>query len=90
MTLDGKPIPPLGDGSRAIKDVRLDPQAIGARLSGAPAPAAVPTPTVLAPLRERTERRSTRSTSGETGGNALTAPAPAPSPSPAATAPADL
>ncbi len=90
VTLDGKPIPPLGDGSRAIKDVRLDPQAIGARLSGAPAPAAVPTPTVLAPLRERTERRSTRSTGGETSGNALTAPAPAPSPSPAATAPADL
>lgn len=88
VTLDGKPIPPLGDGSRAVKDVRLDPQAIGARLSGAPVPAAAaPTPTVRTPLRERTERRATPRAGGETGGNA---PTPAPSPSPATTAPADL
>ncbi|GAM00022.1 helix-turn-helix domain-containing protein [Sphingomonas parapaucimobilis] len=88
VTLDGKRIPPLGDGSRAIKDVRLDPQAIGARLSGASTAAAAPTPAVRTPLRERTERRSTRDTSGETGANALTTPAP--SPSSATTAPADL
>ncbi|MFN3776385.1 helix-turn-helix domain-containing protein [Sphingomonas parapaucimobilis] len=88
VTLDGKRIPPLGDGSRAIKDVRLDPQAIGARLSGASTAAAAPTPAVRTPLRERTERRSTRDTSGETGANAPTTPAP--SPSSATTAPADL
>ena len=87
VTLDGKPIPPLGDGSRAIKDVRIDPQAIGARLSGAPVPAATPAPTVRTPLRERPQRRTTTGASSGAGGNA---PTPAPSPSPATTAPADL
>ncbi|WP_322962887.1 helix-turn-helix domain-containing protein [Sphingomonas fuzhouensis] len=88
VTLDGKAIPPLGDGSRAIKDVRLDPQAIAARLSGAPAPAAAtPTPTARTALRERPERRATPSASSETGGGTTATPAPAPSPTPATTAP---
>lgn len=34
VTLNGSAIPPLGDGSRAIKDVRVGGAAISARLSG--------------------------------------------------------
>lgn len=89
VTLDGKPIPPLGDGSRAIKDVPLNPQAIAARLSGAPVPAASPTPAARSTSRERPARR-TEESRGDTGGTTTAAPAPAASPTPAATAPADL
>lgn len=35
VTLNGSAIPPLGDGSRPIKDVKVSAQAIAARLSGA-------------------------------------------------------
>lgn len=87
VTLNGQAIPALGDGSRAIKDVPLDPQAIGARLSGAPAPAATVAPTLRTPLRERAERPATPSAGGETGRDV---PTPASTPSPATTAPADL
>ncbi len=48
VTLDGKPVPALGTGERAIKDVKVGGTAIAARLAGAPAatptPAASPTP----------------------------------------------
>ncbi len=37
VTLNGSAIPPLGDGSRAIKDVRVSGEAIAARLSTTPA-----------------------------------------------------
>ncbi len=92
VTLDGKAIPPLGDGSRAIKDVRLDPQAIAARLSGAPIATASPTPAARSAPRERTgaTRRTGSASGGETSGAAPTVPAPAATSTPATTAPADL
>ena len=43
VTLNGSAIPALGDGSRAIKDVRVSGEAIAARLSGQPTAAAAPT-----------------------------------------------
>lgn len=78
VTLNGSAIPPLGDGSRAIKDVKLDPASIAARASGAPL---VATP---APRETATPRRTQRPATTPA------APAPTPSPSPATTAPADL
>ena len=42
VTLNGSAVPPLGDGSRPIRGVRVSGEAIGARLSGAPAPEASP------------------------------------------------
>lgn len=44
IMLNGKATPPLGDGSRPIKDVRVDAAAVGARLAGTPIPAAAPAP----------------------------------------------
>ncbi|MGE7206484.1 helix-turn-helix domain-containing protein, partial [Sphingomonas sp. NPDC019816] len=60
VTLNGTAIPPLGDGSRAIKDVKLDPASVAARASGAPlvsppaahetaAPRRAPRPAAAAP-----------------------------------------
>ncbi|MBB4154796.1 cytoskeletal protein RodZ [Sphingomonas jinjuensis] len=52
VTLNGAAIPPLGDGSRPIKDVRVSAEAVQARLSGQPggAPAAAtPATTAVAP-----------------------------------------
>ncbi|WP_293872565.1 MULTISPECIES: helix-turn-helix domain-containing protein [unclassified Sphingomonas] len=65
VTLNGSAIPPLGDGSRAIKDVRVSGEAIAARLAGQPEAAATPaaatadrTPTRAAATRPaRSERR---------------------------------
>lgn len=57
VTLNGSNVPPLGDGSRPIKDVPVSGDAIQARLSGNPAPgtpatetgaAATPTPLAAA------------------------------------------
>lgn len=49
VTLDGKPVPPLGTGERAIKDVKVGGAAIAASLAGAPgAPVATPTPAASA------------------------------------------
>lgn len=42
VTLNGSTVPPLGDGSRPIKDIKVSGAAIAARLAGAPA--AAPTP----------------------------------------------
>ncbi|WP_082464016.1 helix-turn-helix domain-containing protein [Sphingomonas sp. Leaf17] len=59
ITLNGSAVPPLGDGSRAIKDVRIGAEALAARLNGT-TPAATPSP--AAPSRatgSRTERRVT-------------------------------
>lgn len=44
VTLNGAAIPPLGDGSRAIKDVRVGGAAIAARASGQPEAATAGTP----------------------------------------------
>lgn len=72
VTLNGSAVPPLGDGSHAIKDVHVDGTAIAARLSGAPAtpaaaaspgatpsatPSSSPTPTVRAAPRPKPKRR---------------------------------
>ncbi|WP_343528341.1 helix-turn-helix domain-containing protein [Sphingomonas sp.] len=93
VTLNGTAIPPLGDGSRAVKDVRIDPAAIAARLSGQAAPAAASLTRVdRGAARARPLRASARPTggegNGEAGGAAADAPAPAPSSTPAAPAPA--
>ena len=37
VTINGRPVPPLGDGRRAIKDVAVDADSLAARLSGTPA-----------------------------------------------------
>ncbi|WP_267435838.1 helix-turn-helix domain-containing protein [Sphingomonas sp. GM_Shp_1] len=68
VTLDGKELPPLGDGSRAIKDVRLDPASIAARLAGAPAPSATTaaTGTSRSAARERSARRPSSEQAGDT------------------------
>lgn len=90
VTVGGQTIPPLGDGSRAIKDVPLDPAAIAARMSGAPAatsPATTSPPvTPRTPLRERPVRRSSAANTGEANGTTALTAAPPP---PAATTPAD-
>ncbi|MET4896207.1 helix-turn-helix domain-containing protein [Sphingomonadaceae bacterium jetA1] len=91
ITLNGAAVPPLGDGSRAIKDVHIDGTAIAARLSGAPVEAApraaretaTPARTSARAASSRRERSESTTTGGAT-------PAAAPSPSPAATGPADL
>lgn len=44
VTLDGKPVPPLGTGERAIKDVKVGGAAIAARLAGTPVPSGTPSP----------------------------------------------
>jgi len=87
VTVGGQAIPPLGDGSRAIKDVPLDPAAIAARMSGAPtAISAAP----RTPLRERPVRRSSATNTSEASGTTAPSAAPAATPTPATTAPADL
>lgn len=58
VTLNGSAIPPLGDGSRAIKDVRVSGEAIAARLAGQPE--AVATPAAAAADRTPTRAVSTR------------------------------
>lgn len=46
VTLNGAAVPPLGDGSHAIKDVAVDGAAIAGRLAPAPTPSASATPLV--------------------------------------------
>ena len=55
VTLNGSSVPALGTGERAIKDVKVGPAAIAARLAGAPEPQAAPTQASSANAR-RTER----------------------------------
>jgi transcriptional regulator with XRE-family HTH domain len=52
ITLNGSAVPPLGDGSRAIKDIAVDGAAIAAR-------AAAPAPTTPAAAADRPARRAT-------------------------------
>lgn len=42
VTLNGAAVPPLGTGERPIKDVRIGPAALAARLAGTPAPQPAP------------------------------------------------
>lgn len=58
VTLDGKPVPPLGTGERAIKDVKVSGTAIAARLAGAPL--VTPTPTAASSGSARTTARRER------------------------------
>jgi cytoskeletal protein RodZ len=55
VTLNGSSVPALGTGERAIKDVKVGPAAIAARLAGTPEPQASATPTASTNAR-RTER----------------------------------
>ena len=71
VTLNGSAVPPLGDGSHAIKDVAVDGASIAARLARAPAPTPSPLATPLvapthaaAPARHPAERRVDRPSSG--------------------------
>ena len=67
VTLNGSAIPPLGDGSRAIKDVRVSGEAIAARLAGQPAPtpaASTESSSDVTPAERRTTSRD-RATRGE-------------------------
>lgn len=76
VSLNGAAIPPLGDGSRAIKDVGVGAAAIRARAAGQPAPGATPAPS--ASTSPATAAAPRRNTAGQ--------PAPAPaSPAPPAT-----
>ncbi|GAA0678398.1 cytoskeletal protein RodZ [Sphingomonas insulae] len=68
VTLNGSSIPPLGDGSRAIKDVRVSGEAIAARLAGQPAPTASPAATPT------TARTASRGTAARTAGRSGRAP----------------
>ncbi|MEH3160058.1 MAG: DUF4115 domain-containing protein [Sphingomonas taxi] len=70
VTLNGSAIPALGDGSRAIKDVRVSGAAIAARLAGQPAPAAT-----LSPTASRTEPRASTRGTGTRGGRSEARPA---------------
>ena len=56
VTLNGSNVPPLGDGSRAIKDVRIGGAALAARLNGE---ATSSTPSATSSPAPRTERRTT-------------------------------
>lgn len=56
VTLNGSIVPALGTGERAIKDVKVGPAAIAARLAGAPEPEASATPS-----RASSTRRAERS-----------------------------
>ena len=58
VTLDGKPVAPLGSGERAIKDVKIGGAAIAGRLAGAPVATATATPDAYSTPRSSTRRTS--------------------------------
>ncbi|MCP3733992.1 helix-turn-helix domain-containing protein [Sphingomonas sp. RP10(2022)] len=74
VTLNGSAIPPLGDGSRPIKDVRVSGTAIAARLAGQPAPSASASPTAT-PSSSRTGGRTASRTGGSRSGRSESRPA---------------
>ncbi len=61
VTLNGSSVPALGTGERAIKDVKVGPAAIAARLAGTPEPQATPAPAARASAPRRSERSRPRS-----------------------------
>jgi cytoskeletal protein RodZ len=85
VTLNGAAIPPLGDGSRPIKDVRVSAEAVQARLSGQPAA----TPAAAAPATTATTTAAPRPRPTAAAPSAIEPlPAPtfaAPSPAPSST-----
>lgn len=60
VTLNGSIAPPLGTGERAIKDVKVGPAAIAARLSGKSEAQASPSQAPIASRSERSRPRSRR------------------------------
>lgn len=66
VTLDGRPVPPLGASDHAVKDVKVDGASIAAKLAAAGAPTPTPTsspgssPSPMATSRSRREDRSSR------------------------------
>ncbi|TXC69688.1 helix-turn-helix domain-containing protein [Sphingomonas ginsenosidivorax] len=60
VTLNGANVPPLGTGERAIKDVKVGPEAIAARLSGATVSQAEPARSPAASSGARSERNRSR------------------------------
>ncbi|WP_203311328.1 helix-turn-helix domain-containing protein [Sphingomonas beigongshangi] len=71
VTLNGSAVPPLGDGSRPIKDVRIDGAAIAARLSDQSLPAAAAAAPAAAPATASTPRRAAASRPRREAGAAL-------------------
>ncbi|RZM07344.1 MAG: helix-turn-helix domain-containing protein [Sphingomonas sp.] len=83
VTLNGANVPPLGTGERAIKDVKVGPAAIAARLAGTPLPAAAPaaSPTASNDRRSDRSRPTPRSALTETQrANLQSAANPSPAP----------
>jgi cytoskeleton protein RodZ len=83
VTLNGANVPPLGTGERAIKDVKVGPAAIAARLAGTPLPAAAPaaSPTASNDRRSERNRPTPRSALTETQrANLQSAANPSPAP----------
>lgn len=60
VTLNGSAVPPLGDGSRAIKDVAVSGSAIALRLAGQPAAAPSAAATTATTARTATRRDAAR------------------------------
>lgn len=83
VTLDGRAVPPLGDGRRAIKDVPVDAASIAARLTGGPTPApsvaAAPSPSA-APAARPTPRAERRRESSRPAARATGSPRSTPTP----------
>jgi cytoskeletal protein RodZ len=87
VTLNGAAIPPLGDGSRPIKDVRVSAEAVQARLSGRPASTPATTTATATPTTTAAAPRP-RPTAAPATGAIEPLPAPtfaAPSPAPSST-----
>jgi len=83
VTLNGANVPPLGTGERAIKDVKVGPAAIAARLAGTPLPAAASaaSPTASNDRRSDRSRPTPRSALTETQrANLQSAANPSPAP----------
>ncbi|MEA1083585.1 DUF4115 domain-containing protein [Sphingomonas sp. CD22] len=71
VTLNGSAIPPLGDGSRPIKDVAVSGSAVALRLAGQPAGQPTATPTAAArPTRTAGARRDGGNRRSDAGGTA--------------------
>lgn len=88
VTLNGSAIPPLGDGSRPIKNVRVSAEAVKARLAGqpdtVPTPAAAPAATTTTPATAAPRPRPTAAVRAiePLPAPTFTAPSPAPSSTP--------
>jgi cytoskeleton protein RodZ len=81
VTLNGSSVPPLGTGERAIKDVKVGPAAIAARLAGTPEPQADAARSTPSSSERRTQRSRPRRALDETQrANLQSATNPSPAP----------